>query len=230
MKKILLVEDDPSIIMGLSYSLQKEGYSVVACSSVATATQQLTQDSFDLLILDLSLPDGSGYEVCQAQKQLRDAPVIFLTARDDEISVVQGIEMGADDYITKPFRLRELLSRIKMVLRRCYREKEQDQQIILDNLTINTASGRITKKGEDLLLTALEYRLFLSLLNNDGKILSRDNLLADIWDAGGEFVNDNTLTVYIKRLREKIEDDPVHPRIILTVRGTGYLLDSSRLQ
>ena len=153
-----------------------------------------------------------------------DTPVIFLTARDDEGSAVMGLDMGADDYITKPFRIRELHSRIKSVLRRSGRGKEDLNQdiITIDNITINLREGTVRKDGNDLFLTALEYRLFLTFAQNEGRVLTRSQLLESIWDVSGDFVNDNTLTVYIKRLREKIEDDPQKPTIIKTVRGLGY--------
>jgi len=228
MKNILLVEDDKSILLGLSYSLETEGYKVTPCSTVQCANALLNKESFDLVLLDLTLPDGSGYDVCREARRLTEAPVIFLTACDDEVNVVMGLDMGADDYITKPFRLRELLSRIKMVLRRNERTAEGGSTIQIGSLTVNTALGKVYRKDEDVLLTALEYRLLLTLINHEGQILSRNQLLEGIWDVGGEFVNDNTLTVYIKRLREKIEDDPAHPEIIVTIRGAGYRVGSKR--
>ena len=221
MKKILLVEDDTTIVLGLTYSLECEGYEVEACGSVAEALRILPKTYFDLAILDLTLPDGSGYEICKTARA-EGIPVIFLTACDDEVNVVMGLEMGADDYISKPFRLRELLSRIKTVLRRNGRDAENATIYVIRNLTINTTAGKVYKANIDTMLTALEYRLLLALINHDGQVLSRSQLLEEVWDVGGEFVNDNTLTVYIKRLREKIEDDPIRPDIIETVRGLGY--------
>ena len=228
MKNILLVEDDKSILLGLSYSLETEGFKVTPCSTVQNACSHLETEPFDLVLLDLTLPDGSGYDVCRAARRVSETPVIFLTACDDEINVVMGLDMGADDYITKPFRLRELLSRIKMVLRRTERSPEGGSMIRIGSLLVNTALGKVYHKDVDVLLTALEYRLLLTLLNHEGQILSRNQLLEGIWDIGGEFVNDNTLTVYIKRLREKIEDDPAHPEIIVTVRGMGYRIGTKR--
>ena len=228
MKNILLVEDDKSILLGLSYSLETEGFKVTACSTVQCALSHLENGPFDLVLLDLTLPDGSGYDVCRAARSMTETPVVFLTACDDEINVVMGLDMGADDYITKPFRLRELLSRIKMVLRRTERSPEGGSTIQIGSLQVNTALGKVYHKDVDVLLTALEYRLLLTLLNHEGQILSRNQLLEGIWDIGGEFVNDNTLTVYIKRLREKIEDDPAHPEIIVTVRGMGYRIGTKR--
>ena len=228
MKKILLVEDDKSILLGFSYSLETEGYKVESCSTVQKARELLLTEAYDLLLLDLTLPDGSGYDVCRIARAETATPVIFLTACDDEVNVVMGLDMGADDYITKPFRLRELLSRIKTVIRRNERSAETGAVIQLGNLAINTSSGKITRGDTDVQLTALEYRLLLTLVNHEGQILTRSQLLEGIWDVGGDFVNDNTLTVYIKRLREKIEDDPAHPEIILTVRGLGYRIGTKR--
>lgn len=222
--KILLVEDDKTIASGLEYSLQQDRFSTVLCYDIVSAKKVLTEDidQFALCLFDLSLPDGSGYELCQMVKERRDIPVIFLTAIDDEVNVVMGLDMGADDYITKPFRIRELLSRIKSVLRR-YHKSSQTQGIInMDQVRMNTLEGKVYKNGAEISLTALEYRLLLVFGNHIGQVLSRNQLLEQIWDVAGDFVNDNTLTVYIKRLREKLEDDPQHPTMIKTVRGLGY--------
>lgn len=222
--KILLVEDDKTIASGIEYSLQQDQFSTVLCFDVASAKKLLAEDlhQFGLCIFDLSLPDGSGYELCKMVKERSDIPVIFLTAIDDEVNVVMGLDMGADDYITKPFRIRELLSRIKSVLRRYQKQAPAKTHIHIDNLTINTLEGKVYKSGEEILLTALEYRLLLIFANHIGQVLSRNQLLEQIWDVAGDFVNDNTLTVYIKRLREKLEDDPQNPTIIKTIRGLGY--------
>ncbi|AYK08114.1 response regulator transcription factor [Brevibacillus laterosporus] len=222
--KILLVEDDKTIASGLEYSLQQDGYSTVLCHDFASAKKVLTEDidQFTLCLFDLQLPDGSGYELCKMVKERRDIPVIFLTVIDDEVNVVMGLDMGADDYITKPFRVRELLSRIKSVLRRYQKPSHARAIIDIDNVRINTLEGKVHKNGDEILLTALEYRLLLIFGNHVGQVLTRNQLLEQIWDVAGEFVNDNTLTVYIKRLREKLEDDPGHPTLIKTVRGLGY--------
>ena len=221
--KILLVEDDKTIAAGLEYSLQQDNYSTVVCYDATSAREVLAKniDQFSLCLFDLSLPDGSGYELCQMVKARSDIPVIFLTAMDEEVNVVMGLDMGADDYITKPFRIRELLSRIKSVLRR-YHKQIQTNIINIANVQINTLEGNVYKNGVELTLTALEYRLLLIFANHLGQVLSRNQLLEQIWDVAGDFVNDNTLTVYIKRLREKLEDDPQNPMIIKTVRGMGY--------
>ena len=191
--------------------------------TVASAKSAIAKGSFDLYILDLTLPDGNGYEICKLIKSMGDYPVIFLTAYDDEINVVTGFDLGADDYISKPFRVRELMARIKSVLRR-YSKESNDGKIKIDNLLINTNEAKVYLDGKEVILTAMEYRLLLSFVNNRGVVLSRQRLLEDIWDVGGDFVNDNTLTVYIKRLRDKLESDPNNPKFIKTIRGMGYIL------
>lgn len=222
--KILLVEDDKTIATGLEYSLQQEGYSVRTCYDFESGKKVIEHElsKLSLCLFDLSLPDGSGYDLCKLVKEKSDIPVMFLTAIDDEVNVVMGLDMGADDYITKPFRIRELLSRIKSVMRRYAGQTQTKQTITLHNIQVNTRQGKVYKMGEEVPLTALEYRLLLTFVHNIGQVLSRQQLLENIWDVAGDFVNDNTLTVYIKRLREKLEDDPQKPRIIQTVRGLGY--------
>lgn len=220
--KILFVEDDKVIASGLEYSLVQEGYTVLHCTNVADAKKAINENQFDLAILDLSLPDGNGYDICKIVKTKGDMPVIFLTAIDDEVNVVMGLDMGADDYITKPFRLRELLSRIKSVLRRYDKSEFPKTLFEFGDIKINTAQAKVYKREREISLTSLEYRLLLIFANNVGQVLSRGRLLDGIWDFAGEFVNDNTLTVYIKRLREKIGDDSQNPTIIKTVRGMGY--------
>ena len=202
MKRIFLIEDDQAIAKNLMLLLQSEGFIVTHAATRKEATDTLVDNKFDLALIDISLPDGNGFTVCTEVKEVQNIPVIFLTASGDEASVVTGLNMGADDYITKPFRPRELIARIGTALRK---------------------SGRSAATCE-VFLSALEYRLLLMFVNNPKSIITRDRLLDELWDAAGEFVNDNTLTVYIKRLREKIEDDPGKPKIIRTVRGTGYRL------
>lgn len=220
--KILVVEDDKIIASGLEYSLEKEGFSIVLCSDVESGKKAFVENEFCLCLLDVSLPDGSGYELCKIIRGKSDVPIIFLTACDDEVNVVMGLDIGADDYITKPFRLRELISRIKSVLRRYNKEDDSSIIIEINKLRINTLEAKVYKNGKEVNLTALEYRLLLIFANNKGQVLSRSQLLEGIWDVVGDFVNDNTLTVYIKRIREKLEDDPQKPAIIKTVRGLGY--------
>ena len=221
---VFLLEDDGAIGMALSYSLGSEGYDVTLAKSITEAKDIIKRQTFAIYILDLTLPDGSGYDICKIVKEQGDYPVIFLTAYDDEANVVMGFDFGADDYISKPFRLKELLARIKSVLRR-YSKDSADGIINIKNVKINTNEARVFKNGEEVILTAMEYRLLLTMLNNRGIVLTRNRLLEDIWDVEGDFVNDNTLTVYIKRLRNKIEDNPAEPKIIKTVRGMGYIID-----
>jgi len=221
---IFLLEDDEAIGIALTYSLQSEGYEVMLAKSIREAKSVIDNNTFSLYLLDLTLPDGSGYDICKAVKAQGDYPVIFLTAYDDEANVVMGFDLGADDYIAKPFRLKELLARIKSVLRR-YSKETADGIINIQNIRVNTNEARVFKNDEEVILTAMEYRLLLTMLNNRGIVLTRNKLLEDIWDIEGDFVNDNTLTVYIKRLRNKIEDEPAEPKIIKTVRGMGYIID-----
>ena len=224
---IFLLEDDEAIGIGLKYSLENEEYAITLARSVKQAERIIENQNFSLYILDINLPDGSGYDICRRVKEKGDFPVIFLTAYDDEVNVVMGLDIGADDYITKPFRVRELVARIKSVLRRCGKDKTESV-VKLGNVSVNLNEARVTKDGEDVILTAMEYRLLLTFLNNRGRILSRNRLLEEIWDVDGDFVNDNTLTVYIKRLRDKIERDPACPSIIKTVRGLGYVIENER--
>lgn len=219
MNRILLVEDDVLIVNNLMEFLKSEGYEVASVSGQTDALTILDTEIFDLILLDISLKDGNGFAVCKAIKSMGDTPVIFVTASGDEFSVVAGLDMGADDYISKPFRPRELLSRIKSVLRRCGKVQSL---IEIEGLQVDTEKGLVLKQGKELFLSALEYRLLLVFLSNRGMIISRNKLLEEIWDIAGDFVNDNTLTVYVKRLREKIEDNPQEPVIIKTVRGLGY--------
>ena len=221
MKRIFLVEDDPDIARNLSRLLGAEGYAVTRAAGQGEAMARLEGGGFDLALVDISLPDGNGFTVCTAIKQAMDIPVLFLTASGEEASVVTGLTMGADDYIVKPFRPRELVARIQAALRKYGRG---GGVLRVGALQVDTAGGTVTRDGQEVFLSALEYRLLLVFANNPRTVLTRERLLGDRWDAAGEFVNDNTLTVYIKRLREKIEPDPAAPRYILTVRGLGYRL------
>ena len=222
---IFLLEDDDAIGIGLTYSLENEGYKVTLAKTVSDALNIINRENFSLYILDLTLPDGSGYDVCKRIKEKGDWPVIFLTAFDDEVNVVMGFDLGADDYISKPFRVKELLLRIKSVLRR-YNKETADATVKIKDLIINTNEAKVYKNGREIILTAMEYKLLLILLNNRGSVLSRGQLLENIWDIEGDFVEDNTLTVYIKRLRDKIEEDPALPVYIKTVRGLGYVIEN----
>lgn len=221
MKQIFLVEDDKEIAKNLVRLLFSEGFTVTHASTQREAVTMLANNKFDLALVDISLPDGNGFAVCTEIKQTQNIPVIFLTASGDEASVVTGLNMGADDYITKPFRPRELIARIGTALRK---KGHSPSAFKISGLFVDTASGIVKKDGKEVFLSALEYRLLLVFINNPKSVITRDRLLDELWDAAGEFVSNNTLTVYIKRLREKIEDSPAAPRIILTVRGIGYRL------
>lgn len=223
MTKILLVEDDGQIASYLGELLRAEGFDTQIAGSKKEAGEcLLAQAIFDLVLLDVSLPDGNGFSICAEIKREYEIPVIFLTASGDEYSVVAGLDMGADDYIAKPFRPRELISRIRSVLRRC---KKEQRILSCGDLRVNVSSATVTKGEKELFLSALEYRLLLLLLQNKGQILTRNQLLEEIWDASGEYVNDNTLSVYMKRLREKIEENPQSPRLLHTIRGIGYRME-----
>ena len=219
MTELLLVEDDRAIVETLREFLAGEGFCVTPASGQKEALDLLEERHFDIVLLDISLSDGNGFAVCAYVKKNTDTPVIFLTASGDECSVVTGLDMGADDYISKPFRPRELVSRIGACLRR-----NGKKQVLLEagNVTVDTMKAVVKKDGEEIFLSVLEYRLLLILFQNKGMVLTRDKLLEAIWDMAGEFVEDNTLTVYMKRLREKIEDNPAKPEIIKTIRGMGY--------
>lgn len=220
--KVLIVEDDESILMGLEFCLEQEGFLV---DTVTLGNDALKKDIsiYDIVLLDLNLPDMHGFELL---KKLHDqVPIIVLTANDEEVSIVQGLDMGAYDYITKPFKTRELISRMKAVLRR--KNSNVNFLIRIHNIVIDTNSAKVSKNGENLFLTAMEYKILLILATNPNVVFTREKILADIWDVNEDYVNDNTLTVYIKRLREKIEDDPNNPKIIETVRGIGYKIGVS---
>lgn len=223
MTKILLVEDDGQIASYLGELLRAEGFDTQIAGSKKEASECLLIQAFDLVLLDVSLPDGNGFSICAEIKKEYEIPVIFLTASGDEYSVVAGLDMGADDYIAKPFRPRELISRIRSVLRRC---KKEQRILSCGDLKVNVSSATVTKGEKELFLSALEYRLLLILLQNKGQILTRNQLLEEIWDASGEYVNDNTLSVYMKRLREKIEKNPQSPRLLHTIRGIGYRMEN----
>lgn len=226
-ERILIVEDDDTIALGLEYALEQEGMHVQVCGTVSVAKDALLAEAFDLAILDINLPDGTGYALCRHIKEHGEVPVIFLTVHEEEVSAVMGLEMGADDYITKPFRLRELLARVRAVLRRNAAVRTP-QQIDIGPLRILLAQGRVYRHGVEVNLSATEFRLLLTLARHRGQVLSREQLLSSIWDVDGHFIEDNTLSVSIKRLREKIEDDPQAPRLITTVRGLGYRMEEGQ--
>jgi DNA-binding response OmpR family regulator len=222
MPTILFVEDDATIAMGVEYSLKQDGFEVSLAYRLEEARGLLKRQPFDLVLLDLGLPDGSGYELCKEIRAASDTPIIIISARDEETSVILGLDLGADDYLTKPFRLHELVSRMKAVLRRSGTVEAADRTLSCGDVTVVAKQAKVYKNGHVVLLTALEYRLLLALIVNQGRVLTRNQILSQIWEVDGDFVNDNTITVYIKRLREKLEDDPQNPALIKTVRGLGY--------
>lgn len=217
MNKILLVEDNETIILGLEYLLKEEGFEYSVVKNKRDTLNILDKETFDVVLLDVSLPDGNGFDLCKYIKEKKGIPVIFLTAKDEEKDVVMGFDLGADDYIIKPFRNRELISRIKNVLRR---KSNLDNCLTSGNIKIDTTLGRVYKGEEEVNLTKLEYKILVNLFSNKNRLITREEILNDIWDIAGNFVNDNTLTVYIKRIREKIDDKDGN--IIETVRGLGY--------
>lgn len=219
MPKILIVEDDQEIIENLTLLLQDEGYDASAVGTRESALKKLQSENIDLVLLDITLPDGNGYSLCTAIKRQTNAPVIFLTALADESSIITGFDLGADDYVTKPFKPMELICRIRNALRKSGKIPAVFQ---VGDLHIDAVKAVVKKAGNDIALSALEYRLLLVFFNHFGETLSRRELLHEIWDIAGDYVNDNTLTVYIKRLRDKIETDPANPEILKTVRGQGY--------
>ena len=219
MNKILLVEDDSGLIDGLEYSLKKNDFLVTTARTTAEALAQLTFPiSFDLLILDVTLPDGTGFSICE-KVRAKDSqiPILFLTASDEEVNVIRGLDCGGDDYVTKPFKIGELCSRIHALLRR-----SKPASLTFGSLSIDTAANRVSVEGRTIDLTKAEYRLLCLLVRNTGIVVTRERILDELWDHTGNFVDDNTLSVYIRRLREKLEPDPAHPRYLITVRGFGY--------
>ena len=227
MTKILLVEDDRNIAITISYYLQQEGFTINTAKTVKEGIEKFKNNEYDLMLLDINLPDGTGYVLYQEMKNIQEIPTIFLTALDEEKDIVKGFDLGADDYITKPFHAGELLSRIKNVLRHNIKnaKKEIEEKIKIKNVEINLSCGKVLKEGKEIELTALEYKILVMLFENRGKMITREQILSYIWDNEENFVNDNTLTVYIKRIREKIEDNPNKPEIIRTVRGVGYKIE-----
>lgn len=225
MNRLLLLEDDPGLIDGLVYSLRKNGYDVDVARTAGEAILRLPKiGSYDLLILDVTLPDGTGFDVCEkVRRQNRAIPIIFLTASDEEVNVIRGLDSGGDDYITKPFRLGELCSRIRALLRRAgISSSEKENILVSGDITIDLLGSRVLLNGRQLELAGAEYRLLCLLVKNADRVVARDRILEALWDDTGNFVDDNTLSVYIRRLREKVESDPSRPEHLITVRGFGY--------
>ena len=219
---ILMIEDDEAIRTGLKYYLEQENFEVIETDNGKDSLKILTDEDISICLLDVNLPDINGFDLFKKLKEIKDIPIIFLTANDLETSIVMGLDMGADDYVTKPFRARELISRIHNALRK---KRQGTTNIIhFKNITVDLNGARVLKDNKDVFLTALEYKIVLTFFLNPNVIFTREKILADIWDVNEEYVNDNTLTVYIKRIREKLEKDPTNPEIIVTVRGIGYKL------
>ncbi len=226
MKSVLLVEDDISLANGLEYALKKSGFSIKTVFTVSEFMNLYRsasiEKSYEIVLLDINLPDGNGYDLCRMIRKDSNLPVIFLTACDEEVNVVMGLDIGGDDYISKPFRVNELISRINAVLRRNSAPRQSRNLYSDGPFTIDRGAARFYKNSSDLQLTSTEFRLVNVLLENKGNIVMRDKLLEQLWDSNDHFVDSNTLSVYIRRLREKIEKDPANPEYIETIRGTGY--------
>lgn len=222
MSNILLLEDDLSLINGLSFALRKQGYGLEVARTIKEVDTVWAEGKYDLLILDVSLPDGSGFEICEKVRQTSKVPIIFLTASDEEVNIIMGLDMGGDDYITKPFKLGVLLSRINALLRRAGDFSRTETEIHSNGLKAILTQGKVYKNGELLDLTAGEYKLLCLFMQNPGTVLSKEQILEKLWDQEGNYIDNNTLNVYIRRLRTKVEDNPSDPQLILTVRRMGY--------
>lgn len=225
MIKILFVEDDLPLALGMEYTLKQEGFDVVHTKNLSEARDKYKNNEFNIILLDVMLPDGTGYELCKEIRENSEIPIIFMTACDEEGNIVMGLDMGGDDYVTKPIRVKELVSRINAVLRRKRvetKKEENSNRIISGDIDVELLKYKVHKKGQAMDLTAIEYKLLLLLIKNSGNVLERNLLLERLWDTDGNFVDGNALTVYIKRLREKVEDDIKNPIYIETVRGIGY--------
>lgn len=223
MSRILLLEDDISLIDGLKYALERDGFGVDVARTLKQAKEKLSGKPYDLLLLDVTLPDGTGFELCgQVRSSGSRVPIIFLTAADEEVNIIRGLDNGGDDYVTKPFKLGELCSRMKALLRRSGTQVQKGTMLHSGELTIDLMASRVWLKGKPLELTGAEYRLLCFLVRNANLVVTRSMILDELWDGTGNFVDDNTLSVYIRRLRGKIEQDPSHPEHLLTVRGFGY--------
>lgn len=223
MERILLVEDDEPLALGIAFSLESEGFSVAKARSIGEALELFRKNAYHLLLLDVMLPDGNGYDLCRIVRSESSVPVIFLTACDEEVNVVQGLDLGGDDYITKPFKVKELVSRIRAALRRAPSGQARTGTVVSSgDIRLYPLQTRVTKNQEEIFLTPVEFRLLSMFMLNPQQTLTRERILEKLWDIDGDFVNDNALSVFVRRLREKLEDDPAHPVYIITVRGMGY--------
>lgn len=222
MSRILLLEDDLSLINGLSFAFKKQGYELTIARTLKEAEMLWGDDKYELLVLDVSLPDGTGFEFCEKVRQVSKVPIIFLTASDEEMSIIMGLDIGGDDYITKPFKLAVLVSRINALLRRARDFGVVDTELQSNGIRVHLLQGQVYKNGDLLDLTVAEYKLLCLFMKNPNVVLTKEQILDKLWDCDGNYVDNNTLTVYIRRLRIKIEDDPGKPNRIITVRGMGY--------
>ena len=222
MKRILLVEDDLSLINGLSFAIKKQGYMLDVARTSCEEERIWTDGKYDLIILDVSLPDGSGFDICRKIRQTSKIPIIFLTAADEETDIIMGLDIGGDDYITKPFKLAIFMSRINALLRRSDNFNQENIELNSNGIRVELLKGEVYKNGNQLELTASEYKLLCLFMENSDLILSPEQILSRLWDCNENYVDNNTLTVYIRRLRMKIEDDPSNPKRIITVRRMGY--------
>ena len=222
MKRIFFVEDDLSLINGLSFAIKKQGYEIDVARTSLEAEQLWMNGKYDLVILDVSLPDGSGYDICQKIRKVSKVPIMFLTAADEETDIIMGLDIGGDDYITKPFKLAVFLSRVNALLRRSENFNQMETELSSNGITIQRLKGEVYKNGKQIDLTASEYKLLCLFMENPDMILSPEQILSRLCDCDEKYIDTNTLTVYIRRLRKKIEDDPADPHSIVTVRGMGY--------
>lgn len=222
MSRILLLEDDLSLINGLSYAFRKQGFELDIARTIKEGEMRWTDGKYDLLVLDVSLPDVSGFDFCKKVRLTSKVPVIFLTASDEETSIIMGLDIGGDDYITKPFKLGVLISRINALLRRANSFQTEDTELRSNGVSVLLLQGRAFKNGEPLELTAAEYKLLCLFMRNPNTMLTKEQILNKLWDCNGNYIDSSTLTVYMRRLRMKIEDDPGEPKMLLTVRGMGY--------
>lgn len=222
MSRILLLEDDLSLINGLSFAFRKQGFELDVARTLREADALWTEGSYDLLVLDVSLPDGTGFEFCKKVRRSSKVPIIFLTASDEEVSIIMGLDMGGDDYITKPFKLGVLISRIHALLRRARDFQSTDIEMQSNGIRVCLLQGQVFKQEQPLDLTAAEYKLLCLFMKNPNIILTKEQILDKLWDCEGNYIDSSTLTVYMRRLRMKIEDNPSEPQMLLTVRGMGY--------
>ena len=222
MKRLFLLEDDLSLINGLSFALKKQGYEITVARTALEADVLWERGEYDLAVLDVSLPDGSGFDFCKKIRQTSKVPIMFLTAADEETDIIMGLDIGGDDYITKPFKLAVFLSRINALLRRSENFGTAVTELNSGGICIQLLKGEVYKRGELVELTASEYKLLCLFMENPDQILSQEQILGKLWDVGGSYIDNNSLTVYIRRLRTKIEDDPAHPVFLVTKRGQGY--------